>query len=171
MNPVKMLRGAWVRALQLLALYAPGGRTLKPFLHRLRGLRMGRNVWIGTDCLLETMRPSLVSLGDNVVVGMRCVIIAHFREMGREKRLANLPTVVVEDDVYLGPGVIILPNVRIGRGAVVTAGSVVSGSVPPMTMVQGNPARPVAACGIPLVGTSYKNFLRHLRSLRQGGGV
>ncbi len=167
MSILRLLRGAFNRILQVMALYAPGGRSVKPFLHRLRGVRLGSGVWIGTDCLIETMRPDLVSIGDNSVIGIRSVIIAHFREMGKEKRAADLPTVVIEEDVYIGPGVIILPNVRIGRGSVVTAGSVVSSSIAPMTMVQGNPARPIAACGVPLVGTSYKNFLRHIRPLQK----
>jgi acetyltransferase-like isoleucine patch superfamily enzyme len=156
-------RGALNRFLQVLALYAPGGRSLKPFLHRLRGVRLGRNVWVGTDCLLETMRPDLLSIGNNVVIGIRCVMIAHFREVAAGKRAANLPTITIEDDVYIGPGVIILPNVHIGHGSVVTAGSTVNSAVPPLTMVQGNPARPIATCGVPLVGTSYKNFLRRLK--------
>jgi acetyltransferase-like isoleucine patch superfamily enzyme len=168
MKLLKLLRGSLNRLLQVVALYAPGGRTVKPFLHRLRGVNLGTRVWVGTDCLIETLRPDLVSIGKNSVIGIRCVIIAHFREMGKEKRLAHLPTVVIEDDVYVGPGVIILPNVRIGRGAVITAGSVVSSSIAPMTMVQGNPARPIAVCGVPLVGTSYKNFLRNLKPLPTG---
>jgi serine acetyltransferase len=62
--------------------------------------------------------------------------------------------------------VIILPNVVIGHGAVVTAGSVVTRSVPPMTVVQGNPAVPVARCGIPFTPTTTsKEFARRLKPL------
>jgi len=165
MKILRHVRGAFNRFLQVLALYAPGGRSVKPFLHRLRGVRMGKDVWVGTDCLLETMRPDLLSIGNNVVIGIRCVMIAHFRDIGAAKRAADLPTITIEDDVYIGPGVIILPNVRIGHGAVITAGSTVHSSVRPLTMVRGNPALPVATCGIPLVRTSYKNFLRHVRPI------
>jgi acetyltransferase-like isoleucine patch superfamily enzyme len=77
--------------------------------------------------------------------------------------VVDRPTVRIEDDVYLGPGVIVLPNVMIGRGAVVSAGSVVTRSVPPRTLVQGNPAKPVARCGASLGGgVSYEQFLRQL---------
>lgn len=158
-----ILRALPNRILQVLALYAPGGKSLRPRLHRWRGVTIGKNTWIGTAAMLETGHPYLVSIGNNAVIGIRSVIIAHFREIGIEKREANVPTVVIEDKVYIGPGVIILPNVRIGTGAVVTAGSVVSSSIPAMTMVQGNPAKPIARCGVPLVGTSFKNFLRHLK--------
>ena len=61
---------------------------------------------------------------------------------------------------------IVLPNVSIGDGSVVTAGSVVPQSVPPMTLVQGNPAIPVARCGVPLTReTTLKEFTRKLMPL------
>jgi len=74
--------------------------------------------------------------------------------------------VVIEEDASVGPGAIVLPNVTIGRGSIVTAGSVVTTSVAPMTMVQGNPARPVAKIGVILDwNTSVKEFSKHLRPL------
>ena len=72
------------------------------------------------------------------------------------------PTIRVQDDVYIGPSCTILPNVTIGRGSVVAAGSVVNQSVPPGTVVQGNPAHPVAHCSVPLAWRSYQDFARHL---------
>ena len=48
----------------------------------------------------------------------------------------------------------------------VAAGSVVSQSVPPLTMVQGNPAKRVAQCGIPLVGNTYEQFMRNLKPIK-----
>ena len=57
----------------------------------------------------------------------------------------NMPTVygsiTIKEDVWLGTGAIILPNVTIGEGAVVGAGSVVNKSVLPFTVVSGVPAR------------------------------
>lgn len=76
-------------------------------------------------------------------------------------------SVTIEDSVFVGPGCIILPNVVIGHGAVVCAGSVVTRSIAPMLMVQGNPAAPIARCGIPLArGTSKAEFARHRSALR-----
>jgi serine acetyltransferase len=57
--------------------------------------------------------------------------------------------VVIEEDAALGPGVIVLPNVTIGRGAIVTAGSVVTKSIPPKKLVHGNPARTIAFVEMP----------------------
>jgi maltose O-acetyltransferase len=108
-----------------------------------------------------------VSIGDNVTIGMRVMIIGHLRDATAQARFLDRPTVRLEDDVYLGPGVIVLPNVTIGKGAVVSAGSVVNRSVPPHTLVQGNPAKPVAHCGVSLGGgVPYEQFLRQLTPIK-----
>src|SRR5271157_3736032 len=150
-----ILRGLTNRILQHLARTLPGARTVRVALHRARGVRLGKNVWIGYDVILDTSRPYLITIEEGSSIGMRVTIIAHFRELSGVK---------IERDAFVGPGAIILPNVTIGHGAVVTAGSVVTRSVPPMTVVQGNPAAPVATCGIPLQPeTRMKEFSRQLR--------
>jgi len=164
-----VLRGLKNRLLQCLALYVPGFKTTRVWLHRMRGVSIGSNVSIGTGALIETAYPSLVSIGDNVSIGMRVLIIAHFRDATAEARAIHQHTVQIEQDAYIGPGVIILPNVTIGQGAVVSAGSVVSRTVPAHTLVRGNPAMPIAHCGISLGGgVSYEQFLRNLRPLKDG---
>jgi heptaprenylglycerol acetyltransferase len=58
--------------------------------------------------------------------------------------------------------------VTIGHGAVVTSGSVVTRSVAPLTMVQGNPAEPIARCGVPLgLDTPVKDFFRQLTPIQR----
>lgn len=156
---VKAIIGFKNRVLQLVAHFAPGARSVRVWLHRGRGVRIDRNVWIGYDVVLETSRPDLIAIGDNTVISVRATLIAHFRH--REG-------ICIEEDVFIGPGAIILPGVTIGRGAVVTAGSVVAESVSPMTVVQGNPARPIATCGVTLVGddVTLKQFYRSLRPVK-----
>jgi acetyltransferase-like isoleucine patch superfamily enzyme/acyl carrier protein len=155
------------RLFQWLALYIPGNTSTRVWLHRKRGVSIGKNVSIGLSALIETAYPRLVSIGDNVTIGMRVIIIGHLRDYTAQARILHRPTVRLEDDVYLGPGVIVLPNVTIGRGAVVSAGSVVTRSVPPHTLVQGNPAMPIANCGVSLGGgTPYEQFLRQLKPFK-----
>jgi acetyltransferase-like isoleucine patch superfamily enzyme len=153
-----LLQGFRNRILQHLARIVPGAQSLRVALHRLRGVHIGKNVWIGYDVILDTSRPYLIIIEDGASISMRVTVIAHFRETQGVK---------IEQDAFIGPGAIILPNVTIGHGAVVTAGSVVTQSVPPMTVVQGNPAVPIASVGIPLSSeeVSLKEFSRRLKPL------
>ena len=158
-NREHLLSGIKNRILQHLARFLPGAMTLRVRFHRWRGVSIGTDVWIGYDSVLETSHPHLIYIGNRVLISLRTTIIAHFH---------GSKGVHIEDDVWIGPGAIILPNVRIGRGAVVSAGSVVTTSVPSMTMVQGNPARPVARCGVALsMDTPIKEFLFNLRPLQK----
>jgi acetyltransferase-like isoleucine patch superfamily enzyme len=162
-EPEHFFSGIKNRILQALARHAPGATSLRVWLNRWRGVTIGKYVWIGYDAIIETSRPDLVTIGDRVTIQIRATIIAHFREqLG----------VVIEDDVTIGPGAIVLPNVTIGRGSIVTAGSVVTKSVPPKTMVQGNPARPIATVDIPLrMDVSLKEFSKGLRPIRRDGST
>ncbi|MCC6640303.1 MAG: acyltransferase, partial [Deltaproteobacteria bacterium] len=56
---------------------------------------------------------------------------------------ATIAPVVIEDYVFIGAGAIITSGVTLGRGCIVAAGAVVSKSVPPYTIVGGNPAKPI----------------------------
>ena len=151
----RVLPGLKGRVLQLLARIAPGAMTTRVRLNRWRGVNIGKDVWIGYDAIIETSCPHLVTIRDRAAIGIRATIIAHNREQ---------QGVTIEEDATLGPGVIVLPNVTIGRGAIVTAGSVVTKSVPPKTMVQGNPAQPIATVEIPLgLDVSVKEFAKGLR--------
>jgi acetyltransferase-like isoleucine patch superfamily enzyme len=157
--PERFLRGLKNRILQALARHAPGATSWRVWLNRWRGVNIGRDVWIGYDAIIETSRPDLVTIRDRATVQIRATIIAHFREqLG----------VVIEEDATVGPGAIILPNVKIGRGSIVAAGSVVTKSVPPKTMVQGNPARPIATVDTQLrMDVSLKEFSKGLRPIRK----
>ena len=55
----------------------------------------------------------------------------------------NVGDIVVEDFVWLGHGVIILPGVTLGEGCIVGAGAVVTRNVAPLTIVAGNPAKKI----------------------------
>lgn len=151
------LRGAFNRVLQLLARIAPGEQSVRVILHRARGVRIGKAVKIGYDVVLENARPDLINIDDGAFIGMRVTIIAHFKEFGGVR---------IGKDAFIGPGSIILPKVTIGAGAVILAGTVVSQSVPPFTVVQGNPAVPIARCEIPLgPDITFKAFSRVVKPL------
>ncbi|MDH3601117.1 MAG: acyltransferase [Candidatus Tectomicrobia bacterium] len=158
------------RILQALARSA-GTQTWRVRLHRWRGVKIATDVHISSDVIVEIECPHWVSIGNNVQIGVRTTIIAHMHGLPPTKEEfedKEYVSVRIEDNANIGAGAMILPNVTIGHGAVVTAGSIVSSSVPPLTMVQGNPARPIAQCGIPLTWEiPIKEFFRKLRPIRE----
>ena len=82
----------------------PGYKTMRVWLHRLRGVAIGSNVSIGLSVIIETAYPRLISIGNNVTIGIRSTIIGHLRDSTVQARDHNHPTVRLEDNVYIGPG-------------------------------------------------------------------
>ena len=169
---VRLWRSFLNRILQVVVQFAPGERNLRVYLHRMRGVKIGKNCGIARDAILETAYPNLISIGDGSYIGIGVIITGHFRDEPPMKDRFKKETVSVniEKDVLIGPGSIILPHLTIGEGSVVNAGSVVTRSVPPHMMVQGNPAKPVARCGIPLapLSVTVREFYRNLKPLESG---
>jgi acetyltransferase-like isoleucine patch superfamily enzyme len=96
----------------------------------------------GTLCAAEK-----IVIGNNVAVGANTTIAdTDFHPLEFEKRrLRNnegkTEPVVIEDDVFIGAGCLIMKGVHIGSGSVLGAGSVVTTDVPSGAIVAGNPAR------------------------------
>lgn len=108
------------------------------------GLKIGNNVGIAQNAFIQVR--GFVEIGSNVMFGPGVSIFSEnhtFREL--DKLLIEQPTdrkgVKIENNVWVGANVIILDGVKIGNGAVIAAGSVVTKDVPPFTIVAGVPAR------------------------------
>jgi acetyltransferase-like isoleucine patch superfamily enzyme len=97
---------------------------------------------IGNGCRIHSLSfLEMVTLGDHVFVGPNVVFTDDPHPMGCPRYKDCKGGAVVEDLVKIGAGVVVLPGVRIGKGALVGAGSVVSKDVPAGMVVAGNPAR------------------------------
>lgn len=131
---------------KLLAKQLPGYR-LRASLLRLAGYKIGRQVFVGEDLIIVDDLPdtSCVTLGDRVAIAPRVTLVVsskpNFSKIRDRAPTAHGP-IVIENDAWIGTGVIVMPNVTIGEGAVVGAGSIVTESVPPYTVVVGRPAKP-----------------------------
>lgn len=105
---------------------------------------IGDDVWIGQDCFLHAAGG--LAIGSRIGIGPRVSVLTS--RHGEESRAIPIlfsslefKPVFIEDDCDIGLGAIILPGVRIGRGAQVGAGAVVTRDVPPYAVVAGVPAR------------------------------
>jgi acetyltransferase-like isoleucine patch superfamily enzyme len=114
-------------------------------------MTVGRAITIGRYCRLA----SRVMIADS----SGHPLDPEARQAGQAAPVEKVQPVTIEDNVWLCTGAIVLPGVTIGEGSVVAAGAVVRQSVPPYSLVAGNPAavvgtlrRPAALGGGPVGG-------------------
>ncbi len=98
-------------------------------------------VEIGKNCKIRPFAfiPSGVRIGNNVFISPGVVFTND--KYPKAKGEWELKETIVEDEVSIGAGAVILPGIRIGRGAMVGAGAVVTKDVPGNAVVMGNPAK------------------------------
>jgi acetyltransferase-like isoleucine patch superfamily enzyme len=173
-QPLRLLSQNTARALELLhrilhklAYIAPGGYSLRPWLHRKRGARIGKNVWISQYVYIDELHPEAVTIKDNVSIGLRSTIFTHFY-WGSRRSSNGFSPVIIEKDVFIGPHCLILPGVRIGEGAVIRGGTLVSSDVPPFTFWGLPAAGPLARVTVPLTPDhTYDEFVKGLKPFRK----
>lgn len=106
----------------------------------------GKPVTIGKGCFIQQCCTFFgrggITIGDEVFIGPKVNLITINHDPDPENRNATYGRpIIIEDKVWIGINSTVLPGVRIGYGAIIGAGSVVTKDVPPMTVVAGNPAR------------------------------
>jgi len=135
------------RSLLVEILGSVGERTvLLPPFHA----GFGSNVHIGDDFFgnvnLTFVDDVDIHIGDDVMIapGVTLTTTGHPVHPTRRADFGRFSEpIVIEDKVWIGSNAVILPGVRIGYGSVIGAGSVVSRSIPPMTVALGTPCRVV----------------------------
>ena len=105
-----------------------------------QGLKLGKPVTFGVDCLIDPYC-WLISIGNKVAIGSRVQIITHDASTKLFLGYDKIGKVVIGNNVFIGQGSIILPNVKIGNRVIVGAGSVVTEDIPSDSVAFGNPAK------------------------------
>jgi acetyltransferase-like isoleucine patch superfamily enzyme len=114
--------------------------------------QIGNNVLVGTHSVIEgyctlgdniklqtgVYLPMFTTIGSNVFVGPYATFL---NDKYPVRKNYELKGPVVEDDVSVGANATILPGIRIGKGAFIAAGAVVTRDVPPGKLARGNPAQ------------------------------
>jgi acetyltransferase-like isoleucine patch superfamily enzyme len=147
----------------MLARFAPGATSLRPLLHKLRGVQITGRVFIGDDVYIENEYPECIEIHDGAQICLRSILIAHTRGPGR---------IVIGKNVFLGANCVVAASphktLMIGDGAVITTSSVITSSVQAHTLVANERAKPRAIVTVPFtLETSYGQFLAGLKPLKR----
>lgn len=109
-----------------------------------RRLKIGERCWLNAPVFADLTGD--ITIGDGVTLGHQVVLVTARHALGESAKRAGPTTsapIVIGDGAWIAACVTILPGVKIGPGAIVGAGSVVTRDVPAHTLVVGNPARVV----------------------------
>lgn len=118
------------------------------------GFSIGRDVYIADELIIaeELAERGNITIGDRASFAPRVTLVTSSHPNDSRIRpfapVKQAP-IVIEADAWLGAGVVVLPGVRIGRGAVVGSNSVVTRDVPPLHVVAGQPARTIRVLEAP----------------------
>lgn len=133
--------------------------TIRNLVYRMSGLKMGNNSVIYGKA--EIRSPENIIIGHNSIIGHNAILDGRGGlEIGSNVNMSSgvwiwtaehnkddplfditFDKVIIEDYAWISCRTTILPNIRIGRGAVVCAGAVVTKDVPPYAIVGGVPAK------------------------------
>jgi len=109
---------------------------------------IGNNVIINPDCHIGAINEIII--GNNVLIASKVFITDHFHgeinseainEVASKRNLFSKGPVKIEDNVWIGEGVVILPNVIIGENSIIGANTVVTKDIPRNSIVGGIPAK------------------------------
>ncbi|MGH0856660.1 acyltransferase [Bacillus pacificus] len=112
--------------------------SVKNWLYRtfLR-MKVGKKTSFALMVMPDIMFPEKITVGENSIIGYNTTLLAH-EYLIREYRLGEI---VIGNEVMIGANTTILPGVKIGDGAIVSAGTLVHKDVPSGAFVGGNPMR------------------------------
>lgn len=146
-NFYEIISSIWIRVLHHFARHC-FPNFIRVFFHRLRGVKIGKNVFIGLDVHLDDDDPSKIIIEDNALLSTGCLLLTHQRnlkEYKKNKWIGECPLIkkgiLIKKGAHIGVRSVIMPGVIIEEGAIIGAGAVVTKDIPAYSVAAGVPAK------------------------------
>ncbi len=121
---------------------------MRVFFHRMRGVKIGKNVLVGIDVHIDDDGPERVRIDDNVFLTSGCFLLTHKRDLTHYSNgdwVGDCHMVIgdiwIKEGAHIGVRTTIMPGVTIGKGAIIGAGSLVTKDIPDYALAVGVPAK------------------------------
>lgn len=128
---------------ELFGYQVEGLEIVQPFLCDYgRNITLGKEIFINSNCYF--MDCANITIKDHVFMGPSCGLYTASHPLGVEYRnmgLEKATPIVIEENVWLGGNVVVLPGVTIGANSVIGAGSIVTKDIPSGVIALGNPCK------------------------------
>lgn len=117
----------------------------RKLLYKLLGVKFGADICLSPNIdIIDYSLGKYLSLGDRVALAPNITFV--ISSGPSESKLKKLypkiyGPITIEEDVWIGTGVIILPGITIGKCSIIGSGSIVTRDIPPFSVAVGNPAR------------------------------
>lgn len=118
-------------------------KKARVFFHKLRGVKIGKNVEIGYMTILDNRRPYMITIEDNVFITAKCIVLTHDLSLYNTQKTETVGEVIIKKGAFVGMNSVILPGITIGENSIVGSGSIVTKDIEPATIVVGNPAKKI----------------------------
>jgi len=110
--------------------------------HRMRGVKIGKNVHISRGACIDHSVPMFIEIGDNSQIAFGAVVLCHNNEASTDEANQVKP-VKIGNNVFVSVNAVILPGVSIGDNSKIGASAVVNKDIPKNSLAVGQPARVV----------------------------
>jgi acetyltransferase-like isoleucine patch superfamily enzyme len=119
---------------------------LNKFFYMFGGVKFEdiRKTWVGNNCYFDTECPELIIIKKNVCISSKVIFITHFDPTKAIKlhQIKNYQKkIVINENVFIGPGSIINPGIILEKNCFVTSGCVVKNNFKKFDLIEGNPAK------------------------------
>lgn len=123
-------------------------RKIRPCVLRRIGCKVGKDVFIGAEVLIDSGNSDLITIEDNVHIAARCILLCHKRSLENYFRGDNYGNIKyrtgaihLKKGCAIGTNTLVMPGVTVGEGAIVGAYSLVTKDVPDWCVAVGRPAK------------------------------
>jgi len=146
---LRALRSIIHRFLHAIARGFPMFPVWRAKLHRMRGVKVGKGVFIGSDVFIDNTYPESIVIEDYVTIISRTFVVGHsfdplhLQNVLKDSSKDRKKGIILKKGCYVGGQCVILSGVTIGECAIIGAGSVVTEDIPPYCIAVGVPAKTI----------------------------